>query len=194
MVMFCFDVESMDTGERCVVLSAGIIAFDRDSTPESMLRDSLFVKFDAKEQAREFKRTIDKGTMEWWNKQSIYCKKKSCLPSTSDVDAKTGIQQIKDFMSKFDPNGKAIVWVRGSLDQFAIDSLADDAGIEYIAGYNVYRDVRTAIDVLYGTGNGYCQIDYDGFNRDDYAKHDPVNDCLIDAMMLLYGKENDASV
>ncbi len=54
-----------------------------------------------------------------------------------------------------------------------------------------WRDVRTMIDCLMnGGGNGYCNIDSSrtDFNSAVVVKHDPVQDCAFDIMMMRYGK------
>ena len=72
-----------------------------------------------------------------------------------------------------------------------MDSLEERLGIEPVFSYNRWRDVRTFIDITYGTNNGYCEVDYPGFNSHlDITKHDPVDDCIFDIMMMLYGVEN----
>jgi hypothetical protein len=52
----------------------------------------------------------------------------------------------------------------------------------------MWRDMRTAVDLLSGGTNGYCDVVHPKFNRADVIKHHPVHDCALDAMMLLYGK------
>ena len=69
------------------------------------------------------------------------------------------------------------------------ESLFNSAGMRPIARYNHWRDIRTAIDILYGTTNGYCAVDCDGFDKSMVTKHHPVHDVCYDAMMLLYGVE-----
>jgi hypothetical protein len=60
--------------------------------------------------------------------------------------------------------------------------------IEPIFPFKRWRDVRTAVDFLTGTTNGYCKVDYPGF--DPYlhiTKHNPIDDCVLDVMQLIYG-------
>jgi hypothetical protein len=62
-------------------------------------------------------------------------------------------------------------------------------GEDHIFLYSRFRDVRTAIDFLTGNFNGYCQVDHPDFNYDiDVTKHNPIDDCALDIMMLIYGK------
>ena len=104
------------------------------------------------------------------------------------MTVENGMQKFYNYMAKF-PNAKdQTMWARGSLDQLSIDSLAVKFGLEEITGYNKWRDVRTAVDILYGTSNGYVEVDHPLFVRHEVIKHHPVHDCALDAMMLMYGK------
>ena len=100
-----------------------------------------------------------------------------------------GLEQFRQWAQQFNDN-KCWVWARGNLDQLVLDSMEEQLDIEPIFYYNRWRDVRTAIDLWHDTSSGYCNVDYANFNPElMITKHDPVDDCLYDAMMLLYGKK-----
>jgi len=188
--MFIFDVETLGVESTAVIISAGIIHIAPNTKPsyQDMLDNACFVKFDAKEQI-DAGRTIDREVLEWWEKQHTYVRKVSFKPSADDVSAKQGIHILQSYVGQFPDNQKQNVWARGSLDQVTIDSLAKKFEVPPIANFNVWRDVRTAIDILYGTSNGYCEVDYPDFQRAAVIKHHPVHDCALDGMMLMYGKQ-----
>jgi hypothetical protein len=188
--MFMFDVETLGVESTAVVLSAALIHFDPEKRPtyQDLLDNACFVKFNTKEQV-DVGRTVSKSTLEWWKEQHDYVKQVSMKPSREDMTVENGLQKFYDYMSKFPNAKKQTMWARGSLDQMVIDSLAVKFGLEEITGYNVWRDVRTAIDVLYGTENGYAEVDHPLFKRHEVIKHHPVHDCALDAMMLMYGKQ-----
>jgi len=96
---------------------------------------------------------------------------------------------MHNWLNKFTTPQKHTMWARGSLDQLVIDSLAKKFDLQPLTDYNRWRDVRTAVDILYGTTNGYCEIEYPNFERAACIKHHPVHDCALDAMMLMYGKQ-----
>jgi hypothetical protein len=188
--MFVFDVETLGVESTTVILSAALVYFDPEKNPsyQDLLDGALFVKFDAKDQAKRLGRTLDLSTLEWWQNQHPYVKSVSLEPSTSDVLAEDGIKMLHDYMNRI-PNARNLtMWTRGSLDQMAIDSLCKKVDMQLLTGYNVYRDVRTAVDCFTGSKNGYCDVDYPGFERAAVIKHHPVHDCALDAMMLMYGK------
>lgn len=188
--MFVFDVETLGVESNSVVLSAALLHFDPEQKPtyQQMLDGACFVKFNAREQIEQYKRTIDIGTLEWWKNQHQYARQVSFDPSSNDLTAVQGITILHNYMNKFPNANKQTMWARGSLDQLVIDSLCRKVDLETITTYNMWRDVRTAVDIMYGTTNGYCEIEHEGFERASVIKHHPVHDCALDAMMLMYGK------
>lgn len=188
--MFLFDVETLGVDSNAVILSAALIHFDPTKKPsyQDLLDDALFVKFYAKEQV-EMGRSVDKNTLQWWKGQHPHVQDVSLKPNADqDQSAVTGVQLLQQYVNKYDPNHEATMWARGSLDQIVIDHLTGKLDLEPITGYNRWRDVRTAVDLLTGSSNGYCDVDYPGFDRSEVIKHHPVHDCALDAMMLMYGK------
>lgn len=188
--IFIFDVETLGVESNAVVLSAALIHFDPEQRPtyQDLLNGACFVKFNAKEQL-QIGRTVSKSTLDWWKSQHEYVRKISLDPNREDMNVENGMQKFYDYMSKFLNAKHQTMWARGSLDQIVIDSLAVKFGLEEITGYNMWRDVRTAIDILYGTTNGYVDIDHPLFKRHEVIKHHPVHDCALDAIQLLYGKK-----
>ncbi len=189
--MFMFDVETLGVESSTVVLSAAIIHFDPEKRPtyQDLLDDACFVKFNAKEQM-DVGRTVSKSTLSWWKEQHESVRKVPLEPSRDDMTVNNGLLKIYKYMGQYPDQFKQTMWARGSLDQLAIDSLAVQFDLEEITGYNMWRDVRTAVDILYGTTNGYVDVDHPLFKRHEVIKHHPVHDCALDAMQLMYGKVN----
>ena len=138
---------------------------------------------------------MTKSTLDWWGKQGSYQQKLSFVPDASrDMISENGIEAIRKYINQYhrgaDPQTMTI-WARGSLDQMAIDSLALKAGVERIAPFNRWRDVRTAVDLMTDSKNGYCKVT--DLDRDEVAKHDPVHDCALDILMLLRGESSEES-
>lgn len=191
--MFMFDIETLGVESTTVVLSAGIIYFDPNVDDELSYEDlvarGLFVKFNAKEQVTEYNRTITKSTLDWWSKQGKWQQQTSLDPdAATDLSVVDGFRVLHKYISGHMKGKKwdnEIIWARGSLDQMAIDSLANKAGIEPIAPFNRWRDVRTAVDMLTGSSNGYCEVS--GLDWDKVAKHHPVHDCALDVLMMVRG-------
>jgi hypothetical protein len=187
--MFMFDIETLDAESTAVVLSASIIHFEigEQVTYQELLDRALFVKFDAQQQI-ELKRSVDKGTLQWWAEQHEYVRKVSLTRLADDLTPLEGINKIKQYIQEY-PEKDQTFWARGSLDQMCIDSLCKSIKVDLITPYHVWRDVRTAVDLLCETGkNGYCTVEAPGFERHNVIKHHPTHDCALDIMMLLYGK------
>ena len=197
--MFMFDIETLGIESTAVVLSAAIICFDPEKDSDISFRElverGLLVKFDAKDQVKRLDRTMTKSTLDWWGKQGDYQQKLSFVPDASrDLITEDGLQAIRKYINQYhrgaDPQTMTI-WARGSLDQMAIDSLALKAGVERIAPFNRWRDVRTAVDLMTDSKNGYCKVT--DLDRDEVVKHDPVHDCALDILMLLRGESSEES-
>ena len=187
--MYMFDIETLDVESTSVILSAAAIKFDPNDltkTYQDYLDEALFVKFDVKEQMRDYNRTVSKDTMQWWSEQHDYVRKVSFVPSSDDLSVSEGLDRLIDYVKVAEGD---TIWSRGSLDQMAIDSLCKVAGKPLIAPYFTWRDVRTALDCLTQTSkNGYCKIKGGFDSRSNVIKHHPTHDCAFDIMMLLHGE------
>jgi hypothetical protein len=192
--MFVFDIETLSKNSNAVILSIGCVHFNEKEKPsfEHMKDNAFFVKLNASDQFKRLKRSYQQSTIDWWKKQCENSRTKSYKPASGDVIIEDGLEQFRTWTKQFN-EPKSWVWARGTLDQLILDSMEDQLGIEPIFNYNRFRDVRTAVDFLYGTENGYCKVDYPGFDSFlNITKHDPVDDCLLDAMMLLYGVKKES--
>ena len=190
--MFIFDVETLGKESNSVMLSMAAIYFDPETKPsyEDLYNSAFFVKFDVEDQVRRLDRKIGKTTMQWWAKQCDIVKTKSLKPNKAlDVKFEDGYKAMRDWAAS-KKDDQCYVWARGNLDQLVLDSFEEQLEIKPIWPFNRWRDVRTAIDILYNTSNGYCPVNYKGFSAEaKVIKHNPVDDCAYDAMMLMYGAD-----
>ena len=191
--MFLFDVETLSKSSEAVILSMACTYFvpEEKPTPDQLRANTFFAKLNVKDQIRRLHRKTGKSTMEWWSKQCDNVKNRSFKPSATDEIFEDAYERMRVWVQgKNDP--KSWVWARGNLDQLVMDSIEEQLEIQPIFPYARWRDVRTAVDFLYNTNRGYCKINYDGFNPDLHiTKHDPIDDCIFDAMMLMYGKREE---
>jgi hypothetical protein len=188
--MFVYDVETLGKNSNAVILSMACVYFDVSKRPsyQELVNSAFFVKLDAEDQIKRLKRTVTKSSIEWWHKQCHNAKVKSVIPSEYDVKIEDGIEMMRQWSKQFPNNDKCTVWARGNLDQLVLDYNEEQFAIEPVFFYNRWRDVRTAVDFMTNSSNGYCEVDYPGFDMNMVTKHDPVDDCALDAMMLMYGK------
>ncbi len=194
--MFFLDIESTGIESTTAILSLAMIHVP-DGTPRKaieLMDDYIFVKFDVKDQIERFNRTVDLGTIDWWKKQSEQARLKS-FDRNPDLDMKTedGLDILDAWIKRHKDYNKDLVWIRGTLDQMALDSLYGALGRKPTFNYNVYRDMRTAIDLLYPDSNGgYVEVDSslcEEFDQFQWIPHDPLHDIVRDSAMLLYGKK-----
>ena len=185
--MLVLDLETLDVESTAVILSASIVEFTEGDTWDTLLNKALFVKFDAKEQTRDFKRTVSRETLDWWQNQSDEVRKVSLLPSSNDVSASEGIQLIKDYIEKYDTSSQPIVWARSGFDFMVICSLCNAMNVPHVVKHSRFRDIRTAVDILASNSNGgYCDVNLPGFDKSVVQKHNPIHDICYDALQLLY--------
>ena len=191
--MFIFDVETLGKRSNSVILSMAAIYFDPDTKPSPQeLRDSaFFAKFSVVEQVKEYGREMNQPTMDWWKKQCDNVRTASFLPNEVDCSFVDGYESMRKWAASKNDT-KCWVWARGNLDQLVMDDIEEQLELEPIWPYARWRDVRTAVDFLYNTTNGYIDVDYPGFNSKNHiTKHNPIDDCVLDAMMLMYGVRNE---
>jgi hypothetical protein len=190
--MFIFDVETLGKESNSVMLSMAAIYFDPETKPsyEDLYNSAFFVKFDVEDQVKRLDRKIGKTTMQWWAKQCDIVKAKSLKPNkAADVKFEDGYEAMRTW-AESKKDDQCYVWARGNLDQLVLDSFEEQLEIKPIWPFGRWRDVRTAIDILYNATNGYCPVNYKGFSADaKVIKHNPVDDCAYDAMMLMYGAD-----
>jgi hypothetical protein len=188
--VFIFDVETLGKESNSVMLSMACIYFDPDKqpTPDELRKGAFFAKFNVEDQIKRLNRKVGKTTMQWWAKQCDNVRTVSFKPNPHDVRFEDGYEAMREW-AKTKNDDKCWVWARGNLDQLVLDSFEEQLELKPIFPFNRWRDVRTAIDILYKTSKGYVKVDYPGFDPALHiTKHNPIDDCVLDAMMLMYGE------
>ena len=188
--MYVFDVETLGKESSAVILSMACVYFDpvKETSPDEMRKNAFFVKLNAQDQMKRLNRSITRSSLEWWAKQCENVKVKSFKPSEEDVTPEVGLELFRTWSKNYPDTKGEWVWARGNLDQLVLDSMEEKLGVDPVFHFNRWRDVRTGLDFLTGSDNGYCDVDYPGFDSHLHiTKHDPVDDCILDAMMLMYG-------
>ncbi len=193
--MFVLDVETLSVWTDAVILSLGMV-YVPDATPrsyEELLDSGILVKFDAKYQVESLNRRVDKDTLGWWMKQAPAVRDYSFKKSDKDLKPLQAFELIHEWISKTKQSKSDICWVRGFMDPIVTENLAKQINIKPLFYHSEYRDIRTAMDLLYPetSKGGYVDVDTDlcrGFSIEKVVKHHPLHDCAYDAAMLLYGK------
>lgn len=185
--MFILDVETLDLESTAVMLALGMVYIPDDidealNVDEFIENYSLFVKFDVQMQAG--RRTMNKDTLAWWKTVNQDVQKKVFVPDPeNDCSPFDGIKFVTHYMKRLDPYQKCKVYTRGVLDPLVLGSFCKSFSIFDPIKYNRYRDIRTLIDTLNGTTDGYVAttIKYDV----PLLSHHPVHDCVMDALQLI---------
>ena len=158
-------------------------------TYKELKESAFFVKLSVRNQVEVYSRKINKGTIDWWEKQCLNTKNWSYIPHKDDKPLDEGINALHEWV-KTKNEKDTWVWARGSLDDVILQAAERQVKVEPVFAYSRWRDVRTAVDLLMLSKNGYCEVSHPDFLYErDVTKHCPVDDCALDIMMLLYGKE-----
>lgn len=187
--MFMFDIETLGIESNSVILSMACIYFDvtKQQDYQELVNSAFFVKLDVKDQIERLGRTSTKSTLEWWGGMSSEVKAVSFTPKSTDVKAEDAIEQLREWSKQFPNNDKCVVWARGNLDQMALGSLEVACNKTAVFHFGRWRDVRTAVDLMTGSSNGYAKVA--NFDDSKVIKHNPIHDCAYDIMMMLYGNK-----
>lgn len=192
--MYIFDIETLGLDQASVVLSMGCVYVDsmEPQSYGSLMKNQFFAKLDVKRQIQDLGRTTDSSTMDWWKKQADCVKQCSLIPQADDLSPLDAINALRAWVFSNTKQSRVICYTRGSMDVMVTEHLAKQVDTKLPWQYNDFRDVRTAVDILYpNSKDGYVAIDPDlclGYNESMVIKHDPVHDAQIDAAMILYGK------
>lgn len=183
------DFESLGQGPHAALLSCGLLVVDTDDiNPDDlngsfnrMIEKGAHWKFKIANQVKEYQRTIDKSTVDWWSTQGKSAST-ILMPQADDYDLSDLPVLIKAFL--FDngySSGKC--YTRGMIDSTWLQSVENTIGtMSGIKWWN-YRDIRTFVDVLTGSTNGYLPKEYK-FYPPNLIKHNALHDCALDAIQM----------
>lgn len=194
MSFFVFDVETLGIESTSVCLSLSMVYCDPESLSEDnneayqqLLKESVFVKFRAMEQVKAG-RQVCKSVIDWWDKQGDIQKKAAIVEQKDDVLAHDGLMKLRKFWSSYKDHKDLPIWIRGTLDQMILESLQRTFEVDSFISYNCYRDVRTAIELLYSDTAKAGYVAIPEFDQYQVIKHHPTHDCAYDALQLIRGQ------
>lgn len=184
-VIYDFETLSQDQ-RRGAVASFAMLNFsekrylDEPYTFEELLSECKYIKFDVEDQVTNFKRTMSKDTLQWWNEQCEDAKK-HIKPSSSDVSIVT----FYDWITKNVDCGKIKKsYTRGNtFDPMFLQYLMAQTGNPDPFHWGTVRDTRSMIEGMsFGMNldNGFMPGDL----KDKFVKHDPCHDIAMDVMRM----------
>ncbi len=193
---FFLDIETISTKANAAILSVGCVYVDASkptTTYEEILSKSIYIKFEVKDQVDRLHRHVEKRTVDWWMKQAPMVRDFAMKPTSRDVKVEIGLGILGTWINETRVSRNEQCWIRGFMDSTTLEDLTSQLELPSVFPYNSYRDVRTAIDLLYPhTTSGYVEVDPArcvGFDVSKVIKHHPVHDSAYDAAMLIYGKQ-----
>lgn len=182
-----FDMETTGTSIDTGVLTIGLVAFDSSTefTFDSLIEDGIELKLDIRQQLKSG-RTSTPDTMQWWEKQGSEARR-VLTPTKDDLSIEQAMDKIQEYFDKCGVNnnvmrGKVTYYCRAPHFDFSIlKDLCNNIGRACVIPHLAVRDVRTVIDVLTGSSNGYVSK----IGRDGFIKHNALHDSCNDAMQML---------
>lgn len=186
LVHLLIDIETLGTDPDSVVLSIACVPFmlEVHTYFGELIKDGFIVKLNAQEQIKSYHRSVEDGVVKWWKTQPKEVFDSMVRPSSEDVNLKEGLTLLSKFVTGIEgySYNESYVWSRGNNFDFPIlKSLYQAAGLGL--PYNDWRvrDVRTAIDIMAGTGDGKYTLRFGG---DGFIAHNPLHDAAMDAARL----------
>ena len=194
MINVIFDFESLGLNENSVLLSLGVLAFDPsdydiagdgvETTFNKLLQQGLYVKLDAKDQAKTYGRTINKSTLVWWTEQN---EEASQVLTRCDDDVK--LPDMESLLNEYlEMNGvtrNTPVWSRGYTEPMWYESVKLNLNTYGSIRHYQYRDIRTLLNVViedkYLSRNHINSIKY----PENFVKHNALHDVCFDAVQFL---------
>lgn len=184
-VIFDFETLSVDRVNG-VVLSMAMLNYSEErfvSKPykyDELIEKCSLIKFDVEKQVKNYKRTIDKDTLSWWNQQSDEAKKQ-LKPSAADQD----IGELYDFIfSNCSIKEVNKVFSRGNtFDPIFLDYIFRQCKQPDIFTHWTLRDTRSYIEGLSYGSNLKNSFIPEGLNE-LFVAHDPSHDIVMDVMRM----------
>lgn len=181
------DSETLAMDKKAIVLTLSAVRFnllgrELGITIENgkLVEDGenvLHLKLDVTEQILAG-RTIDPGTVAWWNKRSDGARQ--AIINGRSMSVREALILFSDFIQGAQP------FSRGTdFDPPIIASLMEDFGLKAPWKFNQVRDVRTYIDALTDGRAGYLQ---QWQAPSWFVSHHSLHDCIRDAEQMLMAR------
>ena len=182
-----YDFETLSQNAMSgVAINMAILEFDETNfvkqpyTYNELVDRAKFYKFDVQEQVEVYGRKIQKGTVEWWKKQSKEAQQQ-LAPSELDIS----IDKLYDILVNENQIESAkYVWTRGnSFDPVLVDSILETTGKPFLKNWWAIRDTRSYLDgLLFGSGieNKFVPEDV----KNDFIGHDSRHDIAMDVYRM----------
>lgn len=181
------DIETLGKKPDTVVLSIGCVPFTLENHTyfSELVKQGIHIKFDAKEQIKNYHRTVNKDTTDWWKKQSEKSRSITLEPSKNDCDITTGLYNLNKFIETIDYSFKnSYVFSRRSHFDFSIlNNIYESAYLSTPWNDWMIRDSVTFIDIFAGTNTGKYDLKL-GEKDKGFIPHYALHDAALEAAKL----------
>lgn len=187
------DFETLGKRDNAVVTRIACTPFklsEKDITYNELFNRTFYIALSIKDQKENYKREIDKSTLDWWKKQSKDLQKLSALPTDNDLSLQTGMDQFKSFVKSHGySQWKSFVWARGSYFECGkFETMHENVyGEDERPFLNTYKfhDCRTYNWLLSGGPNGGLEIWEPSPMPKEFIKHHAAHDAALDAFRII---------
>lgn len=170
------DLETLGTGQDCVIVSIGAVIFNRADAPGTYI-DEFEVKIDIENQPG---RVIDPGTLKWWLKDDMEDARKAAfnVPKKEQVRLGLALKQLEDFMKKYHLGE---MWgCSPSFDMVILQHAYRQHGVELPMPFWKWSCIRTIESFFYGENTRK----EGGANWLGGTAHDALDDCYMEANVI----------
>jgi hypothetical protein len=180
------NLETLDTATSSKILSIGVVPFnfgEQVSFEELCNRESsLYLKIDMSTYPDGF--TESSSTCAWWDKQGDEARH-VLAPNSEDIDIVKALAKVQlhlmAFVQPLEKDGGQVFCRGYDFDGGILNHHYDQLQLLRPWHYNRFRCIRTAIDTLAGTRNGYVKE----ANPDGFIKHHALHDAAKDTLTML---------
>lgn len=181
------DLETLDTATTAKILSIGIVPWnwgEQTSFQELCEREaSLYLKIDISTYLDGFTESL--STVNWWSKQGDLARHVLEPDPELDIDFEEALHRVNQHLAKYvQPLQKdgGQIFCRGyDFDGGILEHHFDQCIITTPWDYNRFRCIRTVIDTLARTRNGYVRE----HNPKGFVKHHALHDAAKDTLTML---------
>lgn len=153
-----------------------------------LLNQTEYMKFDVADQVKNWNRKVEQSTLEWWKSQS-----KEAIASIKPSDKDVSITRLIPWLGSDLTNNTKYVFTRNNtFDPVIVTSVCSLMGEKVPYDWWKIRDTKSFIFGLVYDNN--IRDDFIPPNCDNYVKHDPRHDIVLDVMRLqtlIYHKFGD---
>ena len=182
-----FDFETLSNiPAEAPIISFGAIAgnWSDEHTVESLRETGFYRNVEPLEQVTQLGLLPNPETITWWANQG---ESAQAVLKASKIPLRDTIEQFNEWCSKIGVTHKTTVYIRAPHFDYTIyENLLRKLNMDVYRPFSHWkvRDIRTAIDFIYGVDRGYPP-NYKQVEADlNLTKHNAMDDTILDYMLM----------